>query len=86
LIEIAEGDFEWCEKEMCSASDELGFGSDWHAALKYVKGLHVAPGEQPRLVRDLAREAIQFTEERDLVSIPTLAKQAWRMEMMSPVR
>jgi hypothetical protein len=51
-----------------------------------VKQSYVPPGEQPRLVRDLANEAVAFLEERDLITIPPLAKEIWRMEMMSPER
>jgi hypothetical protein len=51
-----------------------------------VKTLHVEPGKQPALIRDLAGEAVAFLEARDLVTIPPLAKQVWRMEMMSPER
>jgi uncharacterized protein (DUF885 family) len=32
----------------------------------------------------LALEAIDWLEKRDLVTIPPLAKETWRMEMMSP--
>lgn len=83
LLALAENEFAWCEREMLLASEELGFGSDWHAALEHVKGLHLAPGAQPQLVRDLAWEAIDFLEEHELVTIPELAKRGWRMEMMS---
>ncbi len=86
LVEIAEREFEWCEREMLRASHELGFGDDWKAALEHVKTLHVAPGEQPALVATLAQEAIDFLEERELVTIPQLAKNVWRMEMMTPER
>jgi uncharacterized protein (DUF885 family) len=66
------------------AAGRAGCGEDWHAALERVKAAHVAPGEQPVLVRDLAREAIQYVQERDLVTVPPLAAECWRMEMMSP--
>jgi hypothetical protein len=86
LIEIAEREYAWCEREMLIASRELGYGDDWHAALEHVKRQHVAPGDQPRLILDLALEAIEFLESRDLVTIPELAKETWRMEMMPPRR
>ena len=38
------------------------------------------------LIRQLNDEAIQFVESRDLITIPPLAKETWRMEMMSPER
>lgn len=86
LVEIAEKEYAWCEQEMLKASRELGYGDDWHAALEHVKRQHVAPGEQPALILDLALEAIRFLEERDLITIPELAKETWRMEMMPPHR
>jgi uncharacterized protein (DUF885 family) len=84
LIAIAREQFAWCDKEMLRASRDLGFGDDWHAALEKVKTLHVAPGEQPDLVRGLADEAVDFLDARDLVTLPALAREIWRMEMMSP--
>lgn len=86
LLAIAEREFAWCEAELKRASREMGFGDDWKAALEKVKQSYVPPGDQPRLVRDLAHEATTFVESRDLVTVPPLAKEIWRMEMMSPER
>jgi len=86
LMEIAEAEFAWCDREMALASNALGFGDDWRAAQEHVKTLHVGPGEQPELIRMLAFEAVDFLEERELLTIPPLAKNSWRMEMMSPER
>ncbi|MEP6753992.1 MAG: DUF885 family protein [Chthonomonadales bacterium] len=83
LVEIANKEMAWCEKEMRKASNEMGFGDDWHKALEKVKTLHVEPGKQPELIKRLALEAIEFVEKRDLVTIPPLAKDTWRMSMMS---
>lgn len=83
LIAIGDREFSWCEAEMRRAATELGFGDNWRDALEMVKTRHVAPGEQPGLVRELAEEAIAFVEARDLVSIPPLAREIWRMTMMS---
>jgi uncharacterized protein (DUF885 family) len=84
LVEIANKEFAWCDREMLRASRDLGFGDDWKKALEHVKNLHVDPGKQPRLIRDLAQEAIDFVEKRNLLTIPDLAKETWRMDMMSP--
>jgi uncharacterized protein (DUF885 family) len=86
LIAIAEREFAWCEAEMRKAAREMGFGDDWRAALEKVKTLHVEPGRQPEIVRDLALEAVAFLKERDLITIPPLAEEIWRIEMMSPER
>jgi hypothetical protein len=84
LIAIADREFAWCETEMKKASREMGFGDDWKAALEKVKQTYVDPGMQPELIRDLAWEATAFVEQRGLVTIPPLAKEIWRMEMMTP--
>ena len=86
LIVIAEKEFAWCEREMKRAADDLGFDGDWKKTLAHVSQLYVEPGEQPKLIKLLADEAVQFVEARDLVTIPDLAKETWRMEMMSPER
>jgi len=86
LISIAKTEMAWSMREMLKASREMGYGDDWHKALEHVKNMHVAPGEQPALIRKLALEGIDFAEKNDLVTIPALAKETWRMDMMSPQR
>ena len=86
LIAIANREFAWCEERMLEASRELGFGEDWKVALEHVKTLHAEPGGQPEVVMRLAGEALDFIEARDLVTVPPLAKEVWRLEMMSPER
>lgn len=86
LISIAQREMDWCTEQMRKAAREMGCGDDWRAALELVKADHVPPGRQPALIRDLAREAIRFVEELNLVTVPPLAAECWRMEMMSPER
>jgi len=86
LIEIANREFAWCETEMKKASRELGFGDDWKKALEAVKQKYVEPGKQAELIRNQAFEAIEFIEKNDLVTVPKIARDSWRMEMMSPER
>jgi uncharacterized protein (DUF885 family) len=86
LIEIANREFAWCEKEMRRASNDLGVGDDWSKALERVSEMHVKPGEQPGLIKQLAEEATKFVEDRNLVTVPPLCKEIWRMEMMTPSR
>lgn len=83
LLAIAEKEFAWCVAEMKRASREMGLGDDWRAALENVKDLHVPVGEQPYLIRDLAREAVDYLEKNDLISIPQIARETWRVQMMS---
>jgi hypothetical protein len=86
IIAIGEKEMAWCENEMKKASRELGYGDDWHKALEHVKNLYVEPGKQPEMIRELALEAIKFVEDNNLVTVPELAKETWRMEMMTPER
>jgi uncharacterized protein (DUF885 family) len=71
---------------MKKAAREMGFGDDWKGAVEKVKNSYVEPGRQPDLIRDLAREAEAFFDRHDWVTIPALAREDWRMEMMSPER
>ena len=86
LIAIAQKELAWCENEMKRAAREMGFGDDWKAALEKVKNMYVDPGKQPEAMRDLAVEAVQFLDEHDLVTIPPMVRETWRMEMMTPER
>jgi len=86
LIEIANREFASCDAEMLRASRELGYGDDWKKALEHVKSDYVPPGEQPALILGLTLEAIDFVQSHNLVTVPPLAAQTWRMEMMSPER
>ncbi|HKP69835.1 MAG TPA: DUF885 family protein [Pyrinomonadaceae bacterium] len=86
LVSIANKEFAWCEAEMKKASRDMGFGDDWKKALEAVKQKYVEPGKQPQLIRDQAMEAIEYVEKNNLVTVPKLARESWRMEMMSPER
>jgi len=86
LIAIANKEYAWCEAEMKKASREMGFGDDWKKAVEKIKTMYVEPGRQPQLIRDLAREAEQFIDEFGLVTVPPVARETWRMDMMTPER
>jgi uncharacterized protein (DUF885 family) len=86
IIDIANREFAWCDSELKKAAREMGFGDDWKAALEKVKQDHLPPGSQPGLVRDLELEAIQFVRDRDLVTVPPLAADFWRIKMMGPAQ
>ncbi len=86
LLAIADREMAWCTEQMIAASRDLGYADDWKKALEHVKQQFVPPGGQPALIKQLNDEAIQFVETRNLVTIPPLAKETWRMEMMTPER
>ena len=86
LVAIGEREFAWCEQEMRSAAREMGFGDDWRAALAKVKSATAEPGAHTDLCAALVRESIAFLREKDLVTIPDLAAELWRLEMIPPDR
>lgn len=86
LIALADKELAWCDREMLRASRELGYGDDWRKALEHVKTQFVPPGQQPALVKKLAVEAIDYVEKNNLVTVPPVARELWRMRMMTPER
>jgi len=86
LVAMAKEQLAWCKQQMLRASREMGYGDDWHKAMEKVKNTYVEPGKQPQLIRDLAVEGTEFAEKNNLVTIPDLAKETWRMDMMTPER
>ena len=86
LIAIAEREYAFSLSEIKKASREMGFGDNWKAAMEKVKDTWVPPGKQIDLIRDLEKEAVDFFDQHDWVTIPELAREDWRMEMMSPER
>jgi len=83
LIAEANRQYAWCLQEMKKASVELGFGDNWKKALEHVKDQYAPPGEWPSKIVEMAEEAIGFLTERDLITIPELAKETWRTKMLS---
>lgn len=83
LIAIGEKELAWCEAEIQKVASELGL-PDHHAALEHIKSQHRPPGEQPEMIRAMAVEAVEFLQAHDLVTLPPLALETWRMEMMTP--
>jgi uncharacterized protein (DUF885 family) len=86
LVEIANKEFAWCDAEMLRASKDLGFGDKWKDALEKVKNSFVPAGRQPEAILRLYNESIAFIKKHDLVTIPPIAEETWRMGMMSPQR
>lgn len=85
LVDLGKRELEWCRQEQQKVAKELGF-DDPAKALEHVKTHHVPPGQQPAVIRRLALEAIEYVEKHDLVTIPQLARDSWRVGMMSAER
>jgi hypothetical protein len=84
LIALANKEFAWHEAEMKKASRQMGFGDDWRKAVERVKGLHVPPGGQPAVVRDMLFEAVDYLRAKDLITVPQIASESLHMSMMTP--
>ena len=86
LIQIAQQELRWCTTEIIKASREMGYDSNWKKALEAVKNTFVLPGNQPQKVMEIYNESIQFLKDNHLVTIPAIAEEAWRMNMMPPAQ
>ena len=84
IVKIGERELDWCEAEMRKAAGEMGFSENWKAALAKVKSSFVPPGQQDELIAQQARETIRFVKEHDLLTVPPLCEETWRLTMTSP--
>lgn len=84
LVAIANKEFAWCDAQMLKASRDMGYGDNWKAALEKVKTMIVPPGEQPTAMLKLYNESVDFIKQHDLITLPPLAEETWRMRMMTP--
>jgi uncharacterized protein (DUF885 family) len=81
LIAIGEQQLAFCDAEMAKAARELGKDSI-ATALEIVKSHRAPAGQQDDLVHQLATEAIAFLDHHELVTIPDLCRETWRVDMM----
>jgi uncharacterized protein (DUF885 family) len=86
LIDIANKEFAWCDAEMLKASQDMGFGKDWKKALEKVKNTYVPPGKQPEAIMKIYNESVAFLKKNNMLTIPPIAEETWRMIMMTPER
>ena len=86
LIALGNKEYAWTVAEMIKASKEMGLGTDWKKAVEKVKEMHVEPGRQPEMVRDLLHYAVDYLRKHDLITVPAVASESFRMVMLSPER
>ncbi len=84
LVNIANKEFAWCDAELLKASREMGFGDNWKAAQEKVKQAYVPEGKQPEAMLKLYDESVEFLKKNDLITIPPIAEETWRMRMIPP--
>ena len=82
LVAIANKEFAWCDSLLLIASAKMGFGTDWRAAQEQVKQSFVPPGQQPQMMLQLYKTSVEFLKDKELISIPPLAEETWRMSML----
>ncbi len=83
LISIADKEYQWCLTQMKNSSQKLGFGDDWKKALDHTKADHVEPGMQDELIMAQGKEATEFVESHDLVTVEPLCKETWHVNMLN---
>ena len=86
LIALGYKELAWLEEEMKKASRQMGFGDNWKAAIEKVKTMHPPPGGKPAAVREMLYEAIDYLRKHDMITVPQVAAESLRMNMMSPER
>lgn len=86
LIRIGEQEFEWIQARLIETSNAMGYGNDWKAALEHTKSLAPPPGEKPWAIFEIAEYSEKFFEDMDVVTMPALAREVWRLDMQTPER
>lgn len=84
LVDIANKEFAWCDAELLKASRDMGFGDNWKQAQEKVKQSYVPEGYQPQAMLKLYNESVDFLKKNDLITIPPIAEETWRMRMIPP--
>jgi hypothetical protein len=62
----------------------MGCGDDWKAAMARIKADFTPPGGQDGWISETARQAITFSRDHRLVSIPPLCEETLRLTMIQP--
>ncbi|KAI0193090.1 hypothetical protein F4808DRAFT_442414 [Astrocystis sublimbata] len=75
LLQIAEHEYGWCEREMTTAAAELGF-EEWRDALEHVKTLYEPAATHTSFVRGLVAEGAKYVKDHNLVTVPRLVEEA----------
>jgi len=86
LIRIGEREFEWIEARFLEVANDMGYGDDWLAALEHTKELAPPPGEKPWAIFDIADYSENFIEDMDVITMPELSREIWRLAMQTPER
>ncbi|KAF2971613.1 hypothetical protein GQX73_g1975 [Xylaria multiplex] len=85
LLQIAEHEYTWCEREMKAAAAQLGY-ADWRDALEHVKNLYEPPATHTSFVRSLVTEGASYVKKHDLVTVPRVAEEAITITRIPPAK
>jgi uncharacterized protein (DUF885 family) len=86
LIAIGEKERDWIINEYKMVSRDMGFGNDWKAALEYAKNQALPPGEGPWPIFEIQEYSEDFVKKLDMITIPALTLEIWRLAMQTPER
>ena len=86
LIKIGEHEFSWIESQFRAVSNKMGYGDDWLAAMEHTKDLAPPPGDKPWTIFDIAKYSENFIQDLDNITMPSLSREIWRLEMQTPER
>ncbi|MFT7319352.1 DUF885 family protein [Congregibacter sp.] len=86
LIRIGEREFAWIEEQFRLVANNMGYGDDWKAALEYTKELAPPPGEKPWRIFKIGDYSENYIENMDIITLPPLAREVWRLAMQTPER
>lgn len=86
LIAIGQREFDWIVNQFKIVSREMGYENDWKAALEYAKSLAPPPGEKPWLIFEIQEYSEDFIEKLDMITLPPLTREVWRLAMQTPER
>ena len=84
LIVIGEKERDWIINEYKMVARDMGFGNDWRAALEYAKNQALPPGEGPWPIFEIQEYTEDFLEKLDMITIPPITLEIWRLEMQTP--
>jgi uncharacterized protein (DUF885 family) len=81
IVKIGEDQLAFCDAEMLKAAHELKCDTI-EQALEIVKSHQAKPGAQDDTIEQIANESIAFLDSHDLVTIPDLCRETWRVDMI----
>jgi len=84
LIAIGVKERDWIINQYKMVSRDMGYGNNWKAALEHAKNQALPPGEGPWPIFEIQEYTEDFVEKLDMITIPPLTLEIWRLAMQTP--